>query len=701
MRLLAFFFVLFPFLLCAAQGKERLKKEVEKKLQYVTPLEEEAKITPVPQGIWRYLGNLTSIFGLFCLLGLAYLLSIHRKDFHWRLIGWGIGLQIFFALVILHTQPGKWVFQIAQEGVNHIIRFTDKGSAFVLGVLSQRRVLDETVDARIDVHIDSEGYVYVQGRKLTTGEYSQYLMSLSEKARRTAVPLSWPRDWKERWKHPREPHKRLNIPFEEAKKPIQGISYEQAYQYAKWKARSDYGPGGFIFVFQILTTIIFFSSLMAVLYHLGIMQKVVSGMAKLMSRTMGTSGAESLAVATNVFVGQTEAPLVVRPYVSKMTQSELMALMTGGFATIAGGVLVAYASFGIPVGHLLAASVMSAPAALVIAKIIVPEREHSLTSGTIELDVKPDSVNVIDAAASGASDGMKLALNVAAMLLAFIALIAMADALLQGIHHLHNSLLAAIGLSNYESLIPQSLSELFGILFAPLAFVMGISPRDTFSFASLIGIKIAVNEFVAYVSLKDFMPSGLIPKGNEITPRTFIIATYALCGFANFGSIAIQLGGIGGIAPERRHDLARLGLRAMLGGALASFMTATIAGILLSPKECDWRHAERLANRQIQLFLDSDETYALAEFAKPFFEYTAKYPGEDTEEVKAKVKNYLHQILTHYAQKGQQGRERAYFFTQVFQKRYPLFQEVLQQKLEEGKKDPSLRELVHFLESLK
>jgi CNT family concentrative nucleoside transporter len=327
------------------------------------------------------------------------------------------------------------------------------------------------------------------------------------------------------------------------------------------------GSVGFVFAFRVLPTIIFFSSLMGVLYHLGLMQKLVTLMARIMSRTMGVSGSESLSVAANVFIGQTEAPLVVRPYIEKMTMSEIMVLMTGGMATIAGGVLAGYIAFGIDAGHLLAASVMSAPAALVMAKIMIPETGHSLTHGKVEISDERTTVNMIDAAADGAGQGLRLAANVGAMLLAFISLIALVNA---GLGIVAEWLRSA-GLSQW----PASLQECFGYLLWPLAWTMGVPSADCFEFASLLGEKIVATEFVAYASLAELMTE------DSISPRAATIGTYALCGFANFGSIAIQIGGIGALAPGRRHDLARLGLRAMVGGALASWMTAAIAGIML------------------------------------------------------------------------------------------------------------------------
>jgi len=322
---------------------------------------------------------------------------------------------------------------------------------------------------------------------------------------------------------------------------------------------------GIVFALHVLLTIVFFASLMSVLYHLGIMQWIVRAFAFVMRRTMGTSGAETLSTSANIFVGQTEAPLVVRPYVSKMTNSELMAVMCGGFATCAGGVLAAYTRFGIDPGHLMAASVMSAPASLVMAKIVFPETGAPETRGDHKIAFEKTTVNVIDAAATGAGDGLRLALNVAAMLMAFIALIAMVNWILGKI---------------YPDL---SLSRIFSWLFAPLAIVMGVEPKDALKIGSVLGTQVSLNEFVAYLRLTELR--------NEISQRSFVLATYAMCGFANFSSIAIQIGGIGTIAPERRKDLARLGLRAMIAGALACYQTATIAGVLISPEQIAAKHA--------------------------------------------------------------------------------------------------------------
>ena len=341
----------------------------------------------------------------------------------------------------------------------------------------------------------------------------------------------------------------------------------------------DVSKFGFIFAFQVLPTIIFFSALMGVLYHLGVMQAVVRGMAWAITKVMRVSGAETTSVCASVFIGQTEAPLTVRPYIPKMTESELITMMIGGMAHIAGGVLAAYVGMlgaGDPAAqafyakHLLAASIMAAPATLVIAKILVPETGEPLTRGTIKMEVEKNTANIIDAAAAGAGDGLRLALNIGAMLLAFIALMALINAPLTWIGE-HTGLAAAIGK-------PTNLSTILGFVLAPIAWVIGTPWADANVVGGLIGEKVVLNEFVAYTHLADIV-NGKVA-GVSLSDEGRLIATYALCGFANFSSIAIQIGGIGGLAPERRQDLARFGLRAVLGGSIATFMTATIAGVL-------------------------------------------------------------------------------------------------------------------------
>jgi len=354
------------------------------------------------------------------------------------------------------------------------------------------------------------------------------------------------------------------------------------------------GPGfdgslGMFFAFQVLPTIIFFSCLMSVMYYLGVMQKIVQGMAWVMARLMGTSGAESLSNTANIFVGQTEAPLMIRPFIGGMTNSELLTIMTGGMATIAGGVMAAYVqmlgySFS-QVHHLtietaqvkfaaqlLGASIMAAPASLLISKIIFPETGEPETKGTVKINVEKNASNVIEAAAAGASDGLQLALNVGAMLLAFIALIA-----------LFNYLLTAIGTwtginpclqAHFGQ--PLNMQLITGLVFQFVGFAIGIPKGEAFYFGSLLGTKVVLNEFVAYLDM-----AKMIAQNQLVTEKAIAMATFALCGFANFSSIAIQIGGIAPMAPHRRKDLASLGLRAVLGGTLATLLTATIAGILI------------------------------------------------------------------------------------------------------------------------
>jgi CNT family concentrative nucleoside transporter len=338
---------------------------------------------------------------------------------------------------------------------------------------------------------------------------------------------------------------------------------------------------GFIFAFQVLPTIIFFAALMGMLYHLGVMQWIVRGMAWAITKVMRVSGAETTSVCASVFIGQTEAPLTIRPYLSRMTQSELLTIMVGGMAHIAGGVLAAYVGMlggGDPAQqafyakHLLTASIMAAPATLVISKILMPEVGEPLTRGKVKMEVEKSTANVIDAAAAGAGDGLKLALNVGAMLLAFTALIALLNAPLTWLGE-------ATGLASLLGK-PTDLGTLLGYVLAPIAWVIGVPWQDATTVGGLIGQKIVLNEFIAYLQLADII-NGKTP-GVALSAQGQLIATYALCGFANFSSIAIQIGGIGGLAPERRHDLARLGLKAVLGGSIATFMTATIAGVLTS-----------------------------------------------------------------------------------------------------------------------
>jgi CNT family concentrative nucleoside transporter len=357
---------------------------------------------------------------------------------------------------------------------------------------------------------------------------------------------------------------------------------------------ADQDKYGFVFIFHALPTVIFFAAFMAVLYHIGVMQWIVKMMAMAITKVMRVSGAETTSVCASVFIGQTEAPLTVRPYINKMTDSELLTMMIGGMAHIAGGVMAVY--IGMLAGtntelqqmfakHFLAASIMAAPATLLIAKILIPETGTPLTRGTISIHVEKNSTNIIDAAAGGASDGMKLAINIAAMLLAFVALIAMVNAFIGWVGDWHAggyqslNMMLNQGLAAGATPVKLNLGLILGYVLAPIAWVIGIEWKDAVIAGGLIGQKIVLNEFIAYLQLAQ------TPIGNAvgaISENSRLILTYALCGFANFASIAIQIGGIGSLAPERRSDLARFGMRAVLGGTIATLMTATIAGVMLN-----------------------------------------------------------------------------------------------------------------------
>lgn len=409
--------------------------------------------------------RLISLFGLFVLIGLAWLMSSHKRRFPWRVVIGGLALQFAFGIVILKTEVGQVTFEALGDAVTMLLGFVDQGASFVFGK-----------------------------------KYSE-----------------------------------------------------------------------FFFAFKVLPTIIFFSALMSVLYHFGVMQFVTRGFSIVMQKTLGTSGAETLAAAANIFVGQTEAPLVIRPYVASMTQSELMAVMVGGFANVAGGVLAAYVGMGIDPVHLLTSSVISAPASLLLAKVLQPEVDHPKTLGKLSVEEPPESTNALHAASMGAADGVKLALNVGGMLIAFLALIALADYVFHWWGLCWGEL---VGDPN----VNWSLSNLLSYLFAPVAFVLGVEWKDCLHVGQLLGIKLVGNEFIAYEQLSKWLATD---SSVHLSDRSIMLSTYALCGFANFGSIGIQIGGIGPLAPEREPDLARLGLRAMLGGALASCMTACIAGVLV------------------------------------------------------------------------------------------------------------------------
>lgn len=401
----------------------------------------------------------TGLLGIVVLLGIAFLMSNNKKKINIKLVLWGLGLQLGFALLILKTPIGLPFFKFFDVLIGKLLSYSDAGGDFLF-----KSFVSGIVDTP-----------------------------------------------------------NLN------------------------------------FAIRVLPTVIFFSALVSLFYHLGIMQRVVKAIAWVVQKTMGTSGSETLSVAGSIFVGQTEAPLLVKPFISKMTKSELMTIMVAGFATIAGGVMAIYVKMleDIPgiAGHLMAASIMNAPAAVIIAKIMFPETEQSETKNSLDINVETSSGNVVEAVGDGAVDGLKLAANIGAMLIAVVAIVAMLDGVL--------------GYAN------TSLAEILGVAFRPLAWTMGVPWSEASTVGGLLGEKIVLTELIAYADLRTVMADG------QLSERSSIIASYALCGFANFASIGIQLGGIGGIAPERKKDIAKLATKAMIGGAIASNLTACIAGVLI------------------------------------------------------------------------------------------------------------------------
>jgi CNT family concentrative nucleoside transporter len=335
--------------------------------------------------------------------------------------------------------------------------------------------------------------------------------------------------------------------------------YGSAFVFGDTLGKSS-GSLGTVFAFQVLPIIIFIASFFAILYYLGIMQWIVKAFAVVMQKVMGASGAESLNVAASIFMGQTEAPLTIRPFIPDLTESELFTIMVSGMAHVSGAVMAAYVKFAhVEIQHLLTAVIMTAPATIMLAKILAPEVDKPLTAGKVEVKLEKTAVNIIDAAAQGAGDGLHLCLNIGAMLIAFLSLIALADGVFAWLHGL-------------ISWVPASMEQLFGLVFAPVAWLLGVSSKDSYAIGQLLGERLVTNEFIAFIDL------GKIKA--QLDPRSFTIATYALCGFANFSSIAIQVGGIGALAPSRKSDLARLGMRAVAAGTMANFMSACIAGML-------------------------------------------------------------------------------------------------------------------------
>ena len=410
--------------------------------------------------------KLISLLGIVSFLSLAWAMSSNRRQVPWRVVAWGMGLQLIIGFVVFRTQIGKGVFEAANVAIRKLNEFAGEGAKLVFGALGDGGKMQEIFG------------------------------------------------------------------------------------------------GGVIFAIAIPATIIFVSALSSLLYHWRVLPLVVTSIAWVMRRTMRTSGSETLATAANIFMGQPEAPLVVKPYLGAMTRSELMALMVGGMATIAGGVAAAYASLGIDAGHLLTASILSAPGTLVIAKLMFPEMDKSETADEECELPKSRATNSIDALCQGASDGMRLSINVIAMLIAFVALVYMANAIL--------------GWALSWTAWNFTIQEAVGWLNVPFAWLMSVPSDECVRVGAVLGERVVLNEFMGYLQLTSMMEGE-----GALSPRTSAIATYALCGFANFGSVAIQIGGIGTLAPDRRADLAKLGLKAMVGGVLACYLTATVAGLLM------------------------------------------------------------------------------------------------------------------------
>ena len=470
----------------------------------------------------------TALLGFFAILVIAIAISTNRRAIKWRPVVWGLILQIIVAVLVLKGT----LIEAALAPI--ALPLTRAGAALVFIIAAVVAWLLARYAATASKAI-----------WIAFGIFTAYLF--------LAFNL-------------------LAYIFETMKHVVnQLIAYTAegaAFVFGNLAKSEGEGSIGFVFAAQVLPTIIFIASIFAILYYIGVMQIIVRFFAKVMSRFMGTSGAESTSVAASIFMGQTEAPLTIRPFLPKMTNSELMTVMTAGMAHVSGGIMAAYVLIAkVDVIHLLTAVIMTAPGAIMMSKIVVPETEQPETGGDVVIEVPKQDVNVIDAAGRGAIEGLHLSLNVAGMLIAFIALVALINGLFGYAH-------GALAGTAFGAYFPASLDVLLGWVFRPIAWAMGVSWKDTLAVGNLLGTRMVLNEFVAFLNL------GKIPEG-VLDPRSKIIATYALCGFANFSSIAIQIGGIGSLAPTRRGDLARLGLRAMIAGTLANFLTATIAGMLL------------------------------------------------------------------------------------------------------------------------
>jgi concentrative nucleoside transporter, CNT family len=414
------------------------------------------------------MSRFVGILGILTMLALAFAFSTNRRAIRLKTVGWGLGLQLTFAVFVLRADIGRRIFQMAGNAVNRLLSYAFAGSEFVFGDLGK------------------------QGSHL-----------------------------------------------------------------------------GFYLAFQVLPTVIFIAAFFAVLYHYGVMQFIIRQLARVMTRFMGASGAESLNVAASIFMGQTEAPLTIRPFLPDLTRSELMTVMTSGMAHVSGGIMAAYIAFGIEPKHLLSAVIMTAPGTILMAKMLVPETEQPKTAGQVVMSAdeeeKEKQENLLGAIARGTTDGLNLALNIAAMLISFLALIALLNGILGGLH----GWLAAHGMPYF----PSSLERIFGTVFAPIAWVIGVPWKDCGIVGNLLGTRMALNELVAF--------SLLGPQRAVLDPRSFTIATFALCGFANLSSIGIQIGGIGALAPNKKRELASLGVRAMMAGTMANLISASIAGMLL------------------------------------------------------------------------------------------------------------------------
>ena len=534
--------------------------------------------------------HLISVFGLLTLLAIAWVMSDNKQAVRPRIVIWGVGMQLLFAMIILsqsfYSLVGLFILlsMIILFNFREELQLQNSTASTVL--LAGALVAGSAALSGLFYALDGFGLtswaLIAAVIALVAGSRTEN-STLSRAGTITLLTATLGMLWA------REIHGRIIFQFfsEKVDSFLKLTDLGTGFLFGNLVKPENIEQFGFQFALAVLPTIIFFAAFMAILYYFGIIQVIVQAMARFMRWTLGTSGAETLSCSANVFVGQTEAPLLIKPFLETMTKSELATIMVGGFATIAGGVLAGYIRMGVDPGHLIAASVMSAPAALVIGKIIFPETEHSQTAGDVEMPKIQTAGNVLEAASNGIIDGLKLAANVAAMLVGFIALIGFVDVLLNFFDSIiDGSLLGgsyyAITKSpfspvtgEYAGIFPGSLKTFFGNTLRYLAFIMGVPWQDSAEVGNLLGLKLAVNEFVAFGSLGEHI------KAADLSPRAVIISTYALCGFANFASIGIQIGGIGALAPSRRKDLAKVGLKAMIGGAIASWMTATIAGMIL------------------------------------------------------------------------------------------------------------------------